>query len=299
MTENIAATLVGSLRKSVRPGVVRLRDFVQGRPAARRLLAEVTSVERLIAGGQHPLHAAYTHAQNWLSVFSELSSKLREFEAFTTVVGDAEDTYVPGWPPMSPVSVSYFITWALLDVPIGPSGETLCSCAVELGRACGLSADFIATLEAMGGSGMGIYEHLGWQDGVLGLRDILDGRTHRCIVPSGHRGTKGELWYVRLLPPLDERFDHGVCFTSPYVLCDTTPADWFAFFERQERGLSPARTEHEQGVRRHAMLKRGPDPNYWNEYVFLAYSSASDSAIVLCGLPDLPQSLPHGRLARR
>jgi hypothetical protein len=44
MTESIAATLVGSLRKSVRPGVVRLRDFVQGRPAARRLLAEVTSV---------------------------------------------------------------------------------------------------------------------------------------------------------------------------------------------------------------------------------------------------------------
>jgi hypothetical protein len=47
---------------------------------------------------------------------------------------------------------------------------------------------------------------------VLGLRDILDGRTHRCIVPSGHRGAKGELWYVRLLPPRDERFDHGVCF---------------------------------------------------------------------------------------
>ena len=299
MTESIAATLVGSLRKSVRPGVVRLRDFVQGRPAARRLLAEVTSVERLIAGGQHPLHAAYTHAQNWLSVFSELASKLREFEAFTTVVGDAENTYAPGWPPMSPVSVSYFTTWAFLDVPIGPSGETLCSCAVELGRACGLSADFIATLEAMGGSGMGIYEHLGWQDGVLGLRDILDGRTHRCIVPSGHRGAKGELWYVRLLPSLDERFDHGVSFTSPYVLRDTTPADWFDFFERQERELPPARTEHEQVVRRHALLKRGPDPNYWNEYVFLAFSSASDSAIVLCGLPDLPQSLPHGRLARR
>jgi hypothetical protein len=28
-------------------------------------------------------------------------------------------------------------------------------------------------------------------------------------------------------------------------------------------------------------------------------TASSDSAIVLCGLPDLPQSLPHGRLARR
>jgi hypothetical protein len=86
MTDSIAAMLAGSLRKSMRPGMVRLRDFVQGRPAARRLLSEVKSVEHLIAGGQNPLHAAYTHAQNWLSVFSEVASKLREFEMFTAVV---------------------------------------------------------------------------------------------------------------------------------------------------------------------------------------------------------------------
>ena len=57
----------------------------------------------------------------------------------------------------------------------------------------------------MGGSAMGIYQHLGWQDGLVGLvglRDILDDHVYRCIVPSGYRGAKGELWYVRLLPPL-------------------------------------------------------------------------------------------------
>src|SRR3954464_8980523 len=32
---------------------------------------------------------------------------------------------------------------------------------------------------------------------------VLDGRAHRCIVPSARRGAKGELWYVRVLPPLD------------------------------------------------------------------------------------------------
>jgi len=34
------------------------------------------------------------------------------------VVGDAEETYMPGWPPMSPVSISFFAAWALFDLPV-------------------------------------------------------------------------------------------------------------------------------------------------------------------------------------
>jgi hypothetical protein len=37
-------------------------------------MAEVKSIESLVAGGSHPLHAAYSSAQNYLSVFSELAS---------------------------------------------------------------------------------------------------------------------------------------------------------------------------------------------------------------------------------
>jgi hypothetical protein len=33
--------------------------------------------------------------------------------------------------------------------------------------------------------------------------------------------------------------------------------------------------------------------NYWNEYVFLAYHDAQAGAISLCGIPDIPASLPH------
>src|SRR3954454_21346625 len=70
------------------------------------------------------------------------------------------------------------------------------------------------------------------------LAAYLDGRAHRCIVPSGHRGAKGELWYVRLLPPLDERFDHGVCFTSPYVLRGLT---YPLIFIQPDQGDKPSR----------------------------------------------------------
>ena len=213
------------MRRSLRPGVVRLREFVQGRHAARKQWAEVKSIKRLVAGGHDPLHAAYLHAQNYLSVFGELACRLPEFETYRDVVASAEETYIPGWPPMSPVSGSFFSAWALLDLPLREADDTMCSCALEIGQAFGMQDDLALALEVMGESGMGIYQHLGGHDGVVDLHDIVDGQTYPCIVPSNYVGRPGELWYVRLLPPLNASFNHGVAFTSPYVLLDTTEAD--------------------------------------------------------------------------
>lgn len=299
MADAVATKLISAMRRPIRPGVAKLRDFVQGKASVRKLLAEVKTVDSLVASGHDPLHAAYTCCQNYLSVFGELASRLPEFAGYRDIVGEAEETYVPGWPPISPVSGSFFTCWALLDQPIGESGETICSVAVAVGREFGLPADFAGAMEAMGNSAMGIYEHLGWGGGLLGLRDILDGTVHRCIVPSNHKGKTGELWYARLLPPLGGVCGHSIAFTSPYVLLNATKADWLAFFERQERHLPQRLSADEQVSNRKALLKRGPDANYWNEFVFLAYHDAKDTAIALMGIPDMPQSLPHGRLARK
>lgn len=293
MVDRIAAKLAAKMRRSIRPGVVRLRGFVQGKPSARKLLTEVKSIESLVSTGHDPLHAAYICGQNYLSIFGELACRLSEFGGYRDIVADAEEIYMPGWPPMSPVSVSFFTSWAFLDLPVGDTGETVCSCALEIGREFGMPADFALTLEALGDSAMGIYEHLGWQNGVVRLRDIIDGQTYPCIVPSKYVGCPGELWYVRLLPPLNTSFDYGVAFTSPYILLDTKKKDWLAFFERQERNLPQRPISANPAEFRKALLKRGPEPNYWNEYVFLAYHDARDSAIALCGIPDIPQSLPH------
>lgn len=293
MVDTIAPKLVATMRRSLRPGVVKLRDFVQGRQTARKQLAEVKSIKSLVTAGHDPLHAAYLHAQNYLSVFGELASRLSEFETYRAVVARAEETYVPGWPPMSSVSNSFFTSWALLDLPFGEANDTICSCALEIGRVFGIPDDLALTLEVMGDSAMGIYEHLGGHDGVVDLHNIVDGQTYPCIVPSNYGGRSGELWYVRLLPPLNASFNYGVAFTSPYVLLDTTKADWLAFFDRQERNLVQVGEDDDPVIRRRAILKQGPDPNYWNEYVFLAYHDAQDGAIALCGIPDIRASLPH------
>ena len=299
MTGTIASKLATGMRKSIRPGVVKLRDFVQGRPSARKLMAEVSTAEKLIATGHDPLHAAYTCAQNYLSVFGELAARLPGFAEYRDIVGKAEEAYLPGWPPMSPVSVSFFTSWALLDQTIGTSAETISSVALAVGREFGMPADFAQTIETMSESAMGIYEHLGWDDGLLRLRDILDGTVHRCIVPSKHKGKAGELWYVRLFPPLNSSVVHSVAFTSPYILVNTKKSDWLAFFERQEAELPLRLTPEDQVKHRKALLKQGTDPNYWNEFVFLAYHNATDHAIALWGIPDIPESLAQADLAMK
>ncbi len=293
MAGRIGTKLAAGMRRSIRPGVVKLRNFVQGRPSARKLLAEVKSVESLVAAGHDPLHAAYICAQNYLSVFSELACNLSEFSEYLSVTAKAGEIYVPGWPPISPVSGSFFNCWTLLNQTFGEYGETICSVALDVGREFGMPSDFAVTLDAMHKSAMGIYEHLGWSGTMINLRDIIDGKVYRCIVPSKYLGRTGELWYVRLFPPLAPSSDYGVVFTSPYVLIDTTTADWLAFFERNECKLPMRLTPDDQITNRKALLKHGLNQNYWNEYVFLAYHSSSDKSIALCGIPDLPHTLPH------
>jgi hypothetical protein len=49
---------------------------------------------------------------------------------------------------------------------------------------------------------------------------------------------------------------------------------------------------------REFVLKHGPSPNHWNEYVFCAYSNYRNDAVFIAGVPDDRKSLPLGDLMR-
>ena len=70
MTRKIAQGLIAGMRQSVRPEVLKLRDFVHDRPAARKLMAQVKSIESLVAGGSHPLHVACPPCPPWRAFFA-------------------------------------------------------------------------------------------------------------------------------------------------------------------------------------------------------------------------------------
>lgn len=107
---------------------------------------------------------------------------------------------------------------------------------------------------------------------------------------SGYRGRAGEIWYVRLLPPLmPDLARYHIAFTTPYILTKASKDDWIQFLQRSTMQFK-ARDDRQA---LHQLLKFGPEPNYWNEFVFKAYHHHQSDAIFLAGIPDLKATLPH------
>jgi hypothetical protein len=189
---------------------------------------------------------------------------------------------------MSPLTGSYFTTWAFFDLRFGPDNETIGTCLLDVAGPLGLGPDVTDAVRLMSETRMGIYEHIGIKGSRCLLKELITDDEFECDVPAGYPGRKGELWYVRLCPPI-EPLDYHVAFTTPYVLMEFGKADWTAYLSKSLIGL----TAPEKRRRLGEFLKYGKEPGFWNEFIFQAYHHHRPDAIFLAGLPDVPGSLPH------
>src|SRR5713101_7388573 len=243
---------------------------------------DVKSVEALVRSGHDPLHAAYVAAQNFTSFFAEAVSQFPEFDPYGQIVGPAQDEYLPGGPPMSPLTMSYFTTRAFFDVRFGPDQETIGTCLLDVADLLGMDSFMAETIRRFQGSRLGIYEQCGSEGGRFPLRDLVTDDEFTCHIASGYRGKPGELWYVRLCPPLLDLVDYHVAFTTPYVLLGATKTDWTAYLKKSLLRAGAGDTKKAL----HEFLKFGKEPNAWNEFIFQAYHHHQADAIFLTGLPD-------------
>jgi hypothetical protein len=248
-------------------------------------------IPKLIAEGYDPVHAAYIFVHHITSVFSENVSRLPEMRAYAEEVGGAEEEYMPSGPPMSPLTTRSFTCWAFFDHRIGKTTDTLADCLIEANDTICMNPHQLGALRKMSQSRMGIYEYRGTEGKHVRLRELITDREFVCHSPSGYRGKNGELWYVRLFPPLEpELATYHIAFTTPYVLIGQTKDDWIAYLKRSMVGIK-ASSQPDGGL--HQLLKFGLGKNYWNEFVFLAYHHHQADAIFLAGIPDLRATLPH------
>jgi hypothetical protein len=249
----------------------------------------------------HPIHAVYLAAQNLVSYLAEELSALPAMRDYYAIVGQAEDEYLPQGPPFSPLTATYFTTWAFFDATFGPDRETIGTCLLDIGPELGLSADYLEAIRLMQQSRMGIYEHQGLQSEYVQLQELVSGRSYTCRVPAGYLGQRGELWYVRILPSPIEALDESLVFTTPYKLVAPGKREWLDFLNRTlpRTGLPISQpTLIETGLvdgypALEALMKYGLDPYYWHEFIFQAYLKHRYDVIFLTGLPDVPESLPH------
>lgn len=258
--------------------------------SATSIAQGIPDIQELLDDGCDPLHAAYVQTQNLTSVFAETVSQFKELDEYAEIVGAAEEEYMPSGPPMSPLTVSYFTTWALFDVRFGPDNETIGTCLIDLAAKLGFNELQVEPLRNYQQSRMGIYEHTGRRQSLVQLKELITGKEFLCHSTSGYQGRKGELWYVRLGPPLSslgDLADYHIVQTTPYVLTGFSKNDWAAYLKKslsESAGVEDALKE---------FLKYGTSPCHWLEFVFQAYHHAQYDAIFLTGLPDVKSSLPH------
>lgn len=247
-------------------------------------------MQMLIRDGLDPVHAAYVYIQQISSQFAELVCQLPEMKAYAKLAGDAEEEYMPSGPPMSPLTGSYFTCWSFYDLRFGKDGDTIAQCEIDANDLVLMNPDQLDALKKLSESRMGIYEHIGFAEGFVRLRELITGDEFTCLCTSGYKGRSGELWYVRRLPPLmPELATFHVLFTTPYILIESTKDDWMQYLKRT---LLKA-DGNDDRERLHQLLKFGLSTNYWNEFVFTAYHHHQAQAIFLAGIPDLKSTLPH------
>ena len=252
-------------------------------------LAALTTPEELIEAGKDPVFALYASVQQMLSLCTELLLELPELRAFRKRLVELQDDYMPGYPPMSPITGSYFAMWTQCDLRVGNGPDTMASIFAGIGSIFGIEADQLALIQILADSRMGIYEHCGMHDGMITLRELATNKEFPFVGNSGYIGNKGELWWVRAVPPPMASISYWVGMGTPYVLRTPGQSEWLALFARN--GIRSDEVEYQQ--RLNQFLKLGPEPRYWSELIFEGYSSHNSGAIFLDGLPDVPESRPH------
>ena len=238
----------------------------------------------------HPSHAVYVSTQNLVSLLAENLSVLLSMKKYARIVGRSQDTYMPGYPPMSPITTSFFTYWAFFDVRFGADKETIGTCLTEIGEILQIKEGTIELIKNLQSSRMGIYKHQGSDaNGNVYLYEIFTNKKYKCYSTSKYTGEEDQIWFVRVVPPPFEINDQYIAITTPYVILETSQRYWENYFER----VLPKMAIHPPVLAYNELLKYGLIPNYWNEYIFQAYANHIDNAIFLLGIPDKPDSLPQ------
>ncbi len=286
-----ASRLIKALRKYEKRKVVDLAEFRSARAEAAELTEDVTSDDLL--AGLEPEHRLLAAAHNLLSVQFEMIAQLPEMHRFADAFADAEEEYHPAGPPISPLTASYFNNWAFYDLAFGLQRESIATCVIAVGKAMRIDPTLLAAWSALERSRLGLWLHDGLEGERVILRELVTDVTWRCAVPAGYRGTEGELWLARVVPPPGSEV--AVVFITPYVVLSPEIAEWLAYLDRtlpKVPGKKDRRAAYEH------LMKYGLSRSYWNEHILEAYVNHRPDVIFLKGLPDVEESRPHSRANR-
>ena len=191
----LATKVARKLASATKQKVLDLDSIRQGHAVADELKESAPKAEQY--ADFHPAHAMYVDALD-KSPRSPRSSPSSTAHRISDAINAAEDEYVPGGPPMSPVTDSFFITWSLFDCGVGIERETDWlrldrSRSVDgHGRRFPRRAREVASVED------GTLRPREAREGGRSLREVVTGVVIEAVNPTGYEGTASNLWYARV-----------------------------------------------------------------------------------------------------
>jgi len=236
-----------------------------------------------------PSFKLYTLLQNTMSYFAEEISVQDDFIEYYDQVVEVEDDYMPSFPPGSPLTGSYFTYWAFCDLQFGKHKETINTILSDIGEVFGFDEIVMKGLANLDKSCMRFYKHMGFEDDLILLKDLLTDKVYPTLCASGYRGKKDEIWYIRIVPNLDKIYDYSISLTTPYVIINYKEQAWLDFFQRQ--GIKKGEKDFEKKYSK--FMKHPSDFKYWHDYIMDGYSNYKPNCIYLTGIPDIKGSKPH------
>lgn len=295
---SIAKKIIADLEKIAKRKIINLEDIKKAQARADDLETTVSSDKEL--SQLDPLHAIYVYGQNRLDILIQQLAQLPACKKLVSACAEADDIYMPSFPPISPVTTSYFSCWCMFDLQFGICKESFGKIAIKVSQALSSNPNLVIIFQKMQESRMGLYLHEGTKNKRIILKELITDKRMSCVSPSGYSGTPGEIWFARIFPePFSElTFDYSVVFTTPYIVGKVEGGyfkntgnidNWVSFLDR-----TLSKTEETDRIKAYEkLMKYGLSRHYWNEFIFEGYANYTEQVVFLAGIPDLPESLPH------
>jgi len=229
-----------------------------------------------------PLYHTYMYTLSSIMPLVNLVTSMPDLAAYRKLSEEQEDLYAPGYPPMSPVTDSYYQWRDLCDLRFGNENLTVMEILIEMASFLPMNSGVVDIMKKMSESRMGLYELKEYHEDKIVLQEVVSKKTFKVYSSSGYQGKIGQLWYVRLVPPLMDSIDYHAVMTTPYVVASAGVREWEAFFLKNninEGNLYP-------------FMKYGPSINYWSEFIFWGFLNYVDTAIFMTGFPDKFETMP-------
>src|SRR2546428_10274085 len=117
-------------------------------------------------------------------------------------IEQVQDDYQAGYPPMSPITVSFYMHWLLYDVRFGADRETIGEWLLGVSDLMKFHYVQVEALRNLCNSRIGIFEARPRDKGRYGLRELITGKAVVAVIPSTQNKSHAPPLTARLAPPL-------------------------------------------------------------------------------------------------